>query len=159
MSKKNKPRRTSTTGRTILIILLLAIVAICAFLGAMVFESEKPKIMVSNENTIMGVSSKIGFEIHDNRSGLRSVEVNVEQNGKVSSLYQTSFPRTNKLLKWGPANHQGTIAIEPKKHKLVDGNANLIFTATDYSWNGFLSGNKTIFTQGITIDTDNIAPP
>ncbi|MDH3349281.1 MAG: M23 family metallopeptidase [Desulfobulbaceae bacterium] len=154
MSKKNKPRRTSTTGRTILIILILSIIAACAFLGTMLFEPEKPRVTVTNKKNVMGVNSKIDFKVQDDRSGLRTVKVDVEQNGKVSSLYQTSFPRSSKLLKCGPAKHQETIALNPKKHNLVDGTANLIFTTTDYSWNGFFKGNKTTLTQEITIDTD-----
>lgn len=154
MSKTNKPRRTSSTGRTILIIFLLAILGTCGFLGAILFEPEKPRVSSTDDTTYLGINSQIGFEIHDSRSGLRSVEVSVKQNGTLTTLYQQSFPRANMLTKMGPAQHQGSAPLEPKKHKLLDGPAELIITATDYSWNGFFSGNKTTFVRPVTIDTD-----
>ncbi|MDH4317086.1 MAG: M23 family metallopeptidase [Desulfobulbaceae bacterium] len=155
MSKTNKPKRTSSSGRIILIILLLTILVTCVIFGAIFFEPEKPRVSTTDESTHLGINSQINFEIHDNRSGLRSVEVSVKQNNALTTLYQQAFPRTNMLTEIGPAQHQGSTPLEPKKHQLLDGPAELIITATDYSWNGFFSGNKTTFVRQITIDTNS----
>lgn len=149
--RKNK----SHFGRFILFVLLIVIAATLAGGGLILFETEKPLVTVPQEVQFLGRNTSIPFRVTDNKSGIRSITITLEQQGvsKPIRLYAKTFPRQSWFYGAGPANFSGSIIVDSKKLKIKDGKAELVVTAHDFSLNRFFQGNETVRRYAVLIDT------
>lgn len=158
MAKSNKlrskpNRKPSRIGSAFLTILLLLIVAAGAVAGIIVFETEKPLVTIESDNPFLGINSEIIFSAVDRKSGLKSVYVSIEQDGKSRELYSEKQERKKWFYGAGPEKIEGKAAIDVGTAKLKDGEAELIVTATDFSLNNMFIGNEAVTRLPVTIDT------
>lgn len=151
--KSKASRKSSRIGRNLLIILLLIVVAAVAFATIILFETEKPLVSIQNDISYLGSNTDILFSAVDGKSGLKSIVLTLEQNGKSKELYS----KKNERLKWfygaGPEKIEGTVTVNIKKAGLKNGDAELVITTTDFSLNNMLKGNETVTRYQVQIDT------
>ena len=153
LNSRTPKKSKSKIGRTLLIILILALVSGGGLAAIILFETEKPLISLNENIQYLGKESRIPFEVSDHKQGIRSVTVNIEQNGKSSEIYQKTYPRATWYYGAGPAKSEGVIEFDSKKVKLKDGEATLIVTTRDFSLNEMFKGNTTTSRYPVTIDT------
>jgi len=158
MARRNKRRSISRSNKgsffgKFFLTLLLLIVAGCAVSGFILFETEKPTIKVAQKVEFLGSSRDLPISITDGKSGIRLVEVTLEQGQKNNQLFNREFTRKAWFKDAGPKQVQETITIDAKKAKFDEGKANLIIRVRDFSLNGFFKGNETVTTLPVTIDT------
>ena len=89
----------------------------------------------------------------DNKSGLSSVVVSIEQGGDKKQLFNRTFQRKAWFSKAGPGELKETVEIDVTKVGVKDGKATLIVTTRDFSLNGVFKGNETSLQLPVTIDT------
>jgi len=155
--KAHSPKKTRRIGRTILLFLLLVLIAAGALAGFILFENEKPLVTLTDRKAYLGETTDISFKVTDGRTGIRSVVVEVEQQGTIKELYRKTFPRRTWLPTWmnsaGPLEMEDKAVFEAAGAKLKDGEARLLITARDFSLNGLLRGNATVSAYPVIIDT------
>lgn len=132
---------------TFLIILVLVIaVAIAAVFFSPFFEGEPPEIIIDNPPAALGVRNTINFKVEDKGKGLRMVRVYLKQGEKKAVLLDQnlggSTPQASFELK-----------ITPLSMGFNQGQASLVFEASDSSFRGWGSGNQTVLGVPLAIDT------
>ncbi len=161
MARRNKRRTLSGRkkngflGTFFLILIALALIA-TTVAGYILFETEKPSLQLEKEITFLGSTAKLPFKASDQRSGLQSITVKLEQDGNRSELFNRSFQRKAWFKPAGPQNVEETVLIETQRAQLKDGQAELIITVRDFSLYHLFKGNETIQRIAVTIDS---APP
>ncbi|HCC54768.1 MAG TPA: M23 family peptidase [Desulfobulbaceae bacterium] len=119
----------------------------------LVSEMEKPQVMIGGEIASLGQSRQVALVVSDAKSGLRSLEVALMQEGKKHLLLEKTYPRAGYLSGIGPKKIEETIEITSKALGLKDGAAELVVTAVDFSWWNWLRGNITVQTSALVVDT------
>ena len=155
MARKNRLRRRgkSHTGRNIVIILVLLVLTGLGIGGWILFEPEKPLISLAHPPEYLGRSVQMNLQATDGRSGLRSVVVELEQNGKSHRIFSRDWPRRAWFSRAGQARFQEKITLDVTTTGVKDGKATLILSARDFSLNGLFKGNLTEVRLPVTIDT------
>lgn len=133
--------------------LFLLFISAAGILGYILFETEKPSLTLKKEIKYLGTNVDLPFEAADDKSGLRSIEITLEQNGNSTQLFNRSFQRKSWLKEAGPKNYSETLSIDAKKAKFKDGDASLIISVRDFSLNSMLRGNETAEVIPVIIDT------
>ncbi len=155
MIRKNRLRRRggSHTAKNILITLVLLLTVGIAAAAFVLFEAEKPTVTIDKKIDFLGSHSEISFIAHDQKSGLGSVVVAIEQKGKQKQLFNRTFQRKAWFSAAGPHKLQESVDIDIRKTGVRDGKATLVITARDFSLNGMFKGNETILRLPVTVDT------
>ncbi len=148
-----KSKKGSKFGKMFLLFLFLIIVAGGFLAAAILFEDEKPQVTIDEKLQFLGKTTDFTVTIQDQKTGLRSVEVFVQQGKKQVILFEKSYPRNNYYGKIGPASKHKKIQFQLDKSGLKDGEAEIIITAKDYSLRGAFQGNSTELKRTVTIDT------
>jgi len=149
-NKKSK----SKTGRKILLFIILLIITAGFLTLTWLYEKKTPEIIMSRTLDFIGTKTTIDLQVSDEGSGLKMAMVTLNQRSKTELLARKTFPRYNPFKDGNvtlPESLKAT--IEPKKIGMLDGDAELVVTVRDYSWRSFFSGNETILTLPVTIDT------
>lgn len=158
MARRNR-RRSSTRAakggffRKFFLILLCCIIVGSAVSAYILFETEKPSLSMDQHLEYLGTNVEFTLHVTDGKSGVRSVEVLLEQNGKNSQLFNRSFQRQAWFKDAGPKEITETLVVDAKKARLAEGQAALIIKVRDFSLNGMFSGNETVHTIPVMIDT------
>ena len=152
--KSSTPKKSkSRFGMIFLIILLIIIIAAGVLAAVILFETEKPLVSLQKEIKYIGRKTTIPVKVSDNKQGLRSIIVTIEQKGKSSELFRQDFERKTWFYGAGPAETEGKVEFDISKVKFDDGEAELVVTARDFSLNGMLKGNSTTSRFPVVIDT------
>jgi len=151
--KSTPQKKSGGIGKIILLFLFLLLIGAGVLAGIILFETEKPIVTVTGDVTALGESTEIPFTVSDRRSGIQSIRVEIRQKNTIKTLHEFSFPRRSWFKQAGPEKVEDKILFEAAKAKLKDGEAELIFTARDFSLNQFLRGNSTVTTYPVVIDT------
>ncbi len=107
------------------------------------FEGNAPTVE-GPTSLLIGSSSSVAFDIGDLESGLREIQISVQQADGESVVFERSFPgdlRTGGNALEIPERIE--IEIDPKALGLVHGDASLTVTARDWSWRNSFRGNET----------------
>lgn len=158
MFKKNRhrlgsTRRRSGFGQKILLLFLAVILAGGAAAGYILFETENPSVTIAHKIQFLGGPVEIPFQASDQKSGIQSIIINLEQNNAQYQLFNKHFTRQSWLSQAGPANVQETIMLDAKHAGAKEGKAELVIAVHDFSLNGLLKGNVTEARFPVTIDT------
>ena len=158
MARKNRRRNTSRPSkggffRKFFITLFIGIGIAAGISGFILFETEKPTLLLEKQIHSLGTNVDFPITAEDNKSGIRSVEVVLEQDGKTSQLFNRSFNRKAWFKDAGPKTVQETLVIDAKKAQLSDGKASLIIRVRDFSLNSMMRGNETVQSIPVIIDT------
>lgn len=158
MARKNRLRRSPSYKKSgflrkfILTILFISFAAL-GVAGFILFETGKPEIVVGKQIQYLGANVELPFQVSDTKSGIRSVEIEIEQDGAMMLVFQKAFPRKAWLQKAGPDSLAETVTIDAKKAGAKDGAAYLVIKVRDFSLNGMFKGNETVNRIPVTIDT------
>lgn len=158
MARKNRRRNTSRPSkgsffRKFFITLFVGVVIAVAVSGFILFETEKPTLLLEKQVHSLGTNVDFPLKAEDKKSGIRSVEVALEQDGKTSRLFNRSFDRKAWFKDAGPQKVEETLVIDAQKAQLADGQASLIIRVRDFSLNSMMRGNETVQTIPVMIDT------
>ena len=132
-------------------VVLLAL-ALAAFFW-LVGEMEKPQVVLAGDSSHLGLTRQISLVASDAKSGLRSIEVTLVQEGKKAQLLERTYPRAGYLSGAGPKKIEETLEITAKALGFKDGAGELVVRVADFSWWNWLRGNITVQTSAVTIDT------
>ena len=150
-------RRRQPKGKRFLLITLL-IFLVAGGVGGFVlfFEGDIPVADLSGTKDYIGKQGNIDFNVTDQGSGIHSILVTVNQAGLEKTIHAMTFPRTTYNGAVGPLTDSQSIAFDPIKLGFKDGPMTITLAASDFSFRGWLQGNKVTVTKDVTIDT--IAP-
>jgi murein DD-endopeptidase MepM/ murein hydrolase activator NlpD len=152
--KTGSPRKTKSSFlRVFILLLLFAVIAAGAAAAIILFETEKPLVTITGDVEYLGRESAIPFRVSDEKQGIRSVSVAIEQNGVSTELFRKVFERRTWLYGAGPAETEGEAPFDNSRVKLEDGKAELVITARDFSLNGMLKGNAATARYPVVVDT------
>lgn len=132
------------------ILLALLALAFGAWRILPLLEKESPTVTFSGWKPALGLASTFAVTVSDHKSGLKKVAISLLANGREYALAEYSGPGPKvQVVK----SRQFDISLEPAKMGIPDGRALLRVLAQDYSWRGFLKGNRTYIEKEVTIDT------
>jgi murein DD-endopeptidase MepM/ murein hydrolase activator NlpD len=116
-------------------------------------EGTEPSVQLDPSSLAIGVTHELSGTVRDDNSGMRKLWIGLYKDGKESVLYEKLYDGS---VFWGRSDsRQATfsVSIAPEKLGLTDGEALLRIVARDYSWRGWLNGNRTYIEKPVTIDT------
>lgn len=140
-------------GKSVGLIVLVALLAAVPVFGYFVCEWEKPQVQLTPDLTRLGRSREVALVLADGKRGLRSVEVVLVQGGKEHKIIAKSFERQGLLGLSGPARSEEKFKLSPGELKLAEGAAQLTVRVHDCSWWGWRRGNLTELLIPTVIDT------
>lgn len=150
----NKSSRAKSSGSAIFIALLVFICIIVAALLFYVNEREQPVITPAPLPALIGARTDLNFEVTDQKSGLRHVQVAVIQNNQTTTVVDKIFPRRGWIGQAGPREMLSTITLDTEALGLADGPAEVVITARDYSYWRFGAGNESQVVVPVAFDTE-----
>ena len=157
MFKKNKrrfgSRRRGGFGQKFLFLLLTILLVGGGAAGYILFEREAPQVTITKQIKFLGGPVEIPFQASDQKSGIQSITISLEQNNAQYQLFNKRFTRLSWLSPAGPASVKETILLDAKHAGAKDGKADLVIAVRDFSLNGLLKGNVTEARFSVTIDT------
>jgi len=136
-----------------LIVLLVIVGGIV--LTAKLFELEAPQISLAANVHLLGKKGDITLTFADAESGIRDLDVSLRQGKNVVRLLRRQFSRVS-LLARGPLKISEKVAINTVDLGLVDGRADLIVMAHDFSAWHWGKGNETMLSYPLIFD---VKPP
>ncbi|MBW2673971.1 MAG: M23 family metallopeptidase [Deltaproteobacteria bacterium] len=126
-------------GLAVLVVLTCAGIWLC-----MVYcEGEDPEIVLSKNIKMIGQRTTFDITCNDRKSGIRSISVDIVQDGEKDTLESLNLPAR------GTMQETLTIDLLPEDLKLHDGNATIEISVIDFS----LRKNTRTVTFGVVIDT------
>ena len=124
-------------------------------LGAVLYlklEGSGPTVAVQGLDEAVRAAHELNLNISDPKSGIRSISITLEKDGKKVVLFDETYPAINFIVGGEIFDKALTITIEPQKQGFTDGEATLQLVATDYSWRNWWHGNKTVIEKPVLID-------
>ncbi|MEE4243113.1 MAG: M23 family metallopeptidase, partial [Desulfopila sp.] len=149
----NKKTKSGGAGKLFLIFLFACIVAGGAYVALVFFEKSPPEAAILGSTDFIGKEAHFSLTAQDQQSGLQHIKLLIRQKDKEYVLLEESFPRKRYTGQIGPESFARELNIDIQESTVTDGEAEIIFTATDYSLRGFFSGNSTTLQKSVIIDT------
>ena len=130
----------------------LALVAGAVWLTGTWFDLTSPEIQLRPEAKQLGAKQTFTLNVTDANSGLSRVKVWLRQGSSEKEIISQTFPGR----RWGRGGSERAVelplSVEPKAWGFKDGPAELLVEARDYSWMGWLRGNRAKLVRNVTID-------
>jgi murein DD-endopeptidase MepM/ murein hydrolase activator NlpD len=139
-------------GHSVLWLILLGFLAVAAFTASRLYELEKPQVAVLSDLTILGRHGAVELQIADEKSGIRSYSVVLQQGKNTVNLAGEKFIKQG-IFGGGPKKLNEVIEIDALLLGVVDGRAELLITARDFSLWGWMAGNETVDSYAVAFDT------
>lgn len=137
----------------IISLFFLALIAAGAIAFFKYYEREKPQINFHGDISTIGLSKEVTFTASDSRSGISLVEIILSQDDKSGTVFRKEFSRQGFFQHNGPKKLKETVILESGALGLADGKAELLVTVRDFSFWGWMAGNKTFVAYPVVIDT------
>ncbi|AOY57801.1 peptidase, M23 family [Desulfococcus multivorans] len=137
-------------------IFLITGILLLAGLGVFLYfklEGSGPTVTIQGLEDTVQASNELDIRISDPRSGIRSITITLEKDGKKVVLFDETYPAINIIAGGKVSEKDLAVTIEPQKHGFSDGNATLHLTARDYAWRSWWHGNKTVLEKSVLIDS------
>ncbi|MDJ0667838.1 MAG: M23 family metallopeptidase [Desulfobacterales bacterium] len=146
-----------TSGRAILIVILLLVVIPLVVLAVWRLEGQAPTIEKMPAEMVIGaVPRTIVVDIAERGRGLKAVQAAVTQTGREVVLEEARFDGSLLGPGSGVEAHTLTLEVDAGKLNLAEGQATLRITARDFSWRDWWNGNRTVVEIPLTVD---VKPP
>jgi len=132
----------------------VGVLLVCG-LGAFLYvkmEGSGPEVTFQGLDQAVRAAHELSLDITDPKSGIRSVSITLEKDGKKVVLFDESYPAVNIFAGGTVFQKALAVTIEPQKQGFSDGEATLQLIATDYSWRNWWHGNKTVIEKPVLID-------
>jgi len=137
----------------ILALFFLALIAAGAITVFKYYEREKPQISFYGDIATFGVTKELKFAVSDARSGISLVEMVLTQGDKSEKIYGKEFSRQGFFEHNGPKKLEETVSLNSGALGLTDGKAELVVRVRDFSFWNWMSGNETVMTYPVILDT------
>ena len=146
---ENDPPRRPLVFMTIpvLVLITLAIVLVGFY------ERELSQSSILTDIERVGAVKDIEIVLSDDKSGLRSVKVELIQGSKKALVFEKKYLRQGFLYNSGPERAEETFLLETAALKFKDGDATLVVTIRDYSWWNWMRGNLVEHSFSMNLDT------
>ncbi|MDF1577971.1 MAG: M23 family metallopeptidase [Desulfurivibrionaceae bacterium] len=146
---KRTPRRRPLFLMFIPLLVLIAMaVALVGF-----YERELSQVRVLTDIALVGAEKEVELLITDDKSGLRSIRIELVQGDKRALIFEQDFVGRGFFGRVGPEQAEVVIKLDPVAFKFKDGEAELLVSVRDYSWWDRLKGNLAILTFPVELDT------
>jgi len=156
MARSIRLHRSSRRGgflKNLMLVLAAAVVLAAATAGVLLFEFEKPTLVLDREIKYLGGKVELPLRVTDKKSGIRSITITLSQGDTTAVLLEKSFPRQAWFTPAGPTSLNEKVAIDAQKAGIKEGKAELVISVRDFSLNGFFKGNETLQRLPVTMDT------
>jgi murein DD-endopeptidase MepM/ murein hydrolase activator NlpD len=134
-------------------ILIAALLGAGGWFYSILFENEKPLVNVEPLPQYLARDQKITVKLDDRIRGLRSLKVTLKQQSGEILIHEQTFPFIGLLNKEGTHHYEKEFTIDPISLKLIQGQAELIVQAWDYSRVSNGSGNLGVVQHSLMVDT------
>jgi murein DD-endopeptidase MepM/ murein hydrolase activator NlpD len=140
------------TGRAWLGLVLAALAGVAATAGFLRCEGGPPELRGPERVHVGRSPAQVGVEAVDAGSGIRQLELRVLQREVRTTLQQAAKPGNLAMggARGVPERIEAT--LDPAALGLVEGDARLVAEASDWSWRGWLSGNRASLEIPISVD-------
>ncbi|MCL2790276.1 MAG: M23 family metallopeptidase [Desulfobulbus sp.] len=145
--------RRSGFLKTLLLTLATVAVLAMAGVGVLLFEFEKPTLVLDKEIKYLGGKVELPLRATDQKSGIRSLTITLVQGDTSAVLLEKSFPRQAWFKPAGPTSLNEKVLIDAQKAGIKEGKAELIVSVRDFSLNNLFRGNETLRRLPVTMDT------
>jgi hypothetical protein len=135
---------------------IIGVLSVFGWFVSHVFEGERPLVDARPLKTFLSEKQTFTVEATDQKRGLRSLSVTIDQSGRKIQVLKREFPFQGLLNNGGTHHHKEDFSIDPRALNLAQGQAELLITVFDHSRRGGGDGNRSLFSHTITVDT--IAP-
>ncbi len=149
----SKSSRAKSNGTAIFMVCVGLVFLSAAALLFYVNEREQPTISPTPLPPLIGALTDIHFKAADQKSGLRHVQVAVVQDNKTVQVMEKIFPRRSWITQAGPREMPITVTLDTGRLGLVDGPAEVVIQARDYSYWRFGAGNESQVIIPVAFDT------
>jgi hypothetical protein len=139
-----------------LIAAVISIVVVLGFLAwflMMIFESEKPKILLAPLPEYFTEKQELLLTVTDAKRGIRRIEVSVKQEGRVMTVLEKAFPFVGLLNREGTHRFETRFPVDLSSLNLAQGRADFYVSVRDYSRRNGGDGNHSIFEHKMIVDT------
>jgi murein DD-endopeptidase MepM/ murein hydrolase activator NlpD len=134
---------------------LFLVIGLAAALGWLLFtglDLSGPTVDMNPRPTALGAHFAMNLRVADQGAGLKSVEVDVLQNGRQAVPLKVEYPVQGMLKGSGVHSQDLRVLIEPRRLGLTQGPAELRVTAVDASRWRLFSGNETLVRLPVQVD-------
>ena len=146
-------RRRGGFFRNLGLVLLVAAVVALGAAAFLLFEFEKPTLVLDRELRFLGGKVELPLHAEDKKSGIRAISIVLSQGERKVPLLDRTFPRQSWFKAAGPATVSEKVAIDAGKAGIKEGEAELTVEVRDFSLNGLFRGNRTELRLPVTMDT------
>lgn len=138
---------------TLFTLTVLAVFAVFGWFVYHVFEGETPVVAVKPPASFLSDKRTFTVEAADEKRGLRSLEIILDQSGRKMTVLEREFPFKGLMNSDGTHRHTEAFTIDPRALNLAQGRAELIATVYDHSRRGGGDGNRSLAAQTLMVDT------
>ena len=139
--------------RPLAIIPVIIIVCLLIWLLTVIFEGEKPTIILDTTPEYLAQPQAFTAKINDNKRGLRRLRVSYKQGGRDMTLLDKEFPFEGFLNRQGIHHFEQEFMVDPSALHLAQGRVDINVQVWDYSRRGGGDGNMTLSYHKMTVDT------
>jgi len=150
MGNRKKTRLSLTIGALVLVLVVLG------WLLTGIFEGEKPGIILQPLSEFISESpesQKFTLTVSDMKSGLKTLKVSLNQEGRNINILQKTFPFKGILNQGGIRRYDTEFHIDPSKANLAQGRLDLQVRVWDYSRRRGGDGNLSLVHHKMVVDT------
>jgi len=136
-------------------LIVLGLMGAAAIAVTRLYELEKPQVSVLSDFAILGMKGAVEVQITDEKSGIQSYSIVLQQGKNRIPLAGKKFVRQG-IFGGGPKKLDEVVAIDALPLGIVDGRAELLIDVRDFSLWGWLAGNETTDAYAVAFD---VKPP
>ena len=135
------------------VIPLVIILFLFAWFFTIIFEGEKPRVILEPLPEFLSKGESFRLKIDDRQRGLKKIKVSVGQEGREITVLERKFPFQGFLNREGIREQTEELQIDPISLNLAQGRVDLNVYVWDYSRRGGGDGNLTLIHHQMIVDT------
>ncbi|MBN1277044.1 MAG: M23 family metallopeptidase [Deltaproteobacteria bacterium] len=135
-------------------------IAICLFLLgfifwllSVIFEGEKPEILIEPMPEFLSGRQKFTLTLSDMKRGLKNFKILMNQEGREVIILEKDFPFTGLFNSEGIHKYDTEFSVDPAELNLAQGRVDLVVKAWDYSSRRGGDGNLSFLQHKMIVDT------
>ena len=135
------------------VIPLVIILFLFAWFFTIIFEGEKPRVILEPLPEFLSKGESFKLKIDDRQRGLKKIKVSVGQEGREITVLERKFPFQGFLNREGIREQTEELQIDPISLNLAQGRVDLNVYVWDYSRRGGGDGNLALIHHQMIVDT------
>ena len=135
------------------VIPLVIILFLFAWFFTIIFEGEKPRVILEPLPEFLSKGESFRLKIDDRQRGLKKIKVSVGQEGREITVLERKFPFQGFLNREGIREQTEELQIDPISLNLAQGRVDLNVYVWDYSRRGGGDGNLALIHHQMIVDT------